>query len=986
MCLLKCSIFWRILDLLLIFSIMPVVGYSQWVDPEDGVVVEPTAAMSKFVRYGNTPVSLYTGSIDVSIPIYTYEDYEFNIPISLKYVFSGQKTNDPTGSVGLGWVLNAGGCITRQINNLPDEAMMKGDNSVYGFYDMYRYGWSVPNIQSSTYQLWDTSGYFYPMGRENVEAEPDIFSFNFMGHSGKFMFWGNNQIVVFETSSPKGNYIIEPTVAYERITGITIKTKDGYTYKFDGSENLNTANDISSYDYKAGTWLEKYNEPQVMWPLVSVSAPSGRTLTLEYEKPDEYVDNARPMSYLIEDKINPENPDRELKWAHFACLNEQKQKSLYLRKITLSDIFSIDFNYSAMRIRESCYDRYRNLKKMITERLLKSVIVNNLSTHTSLKTINFDYNEGRPNPVAFLSEVRISDIGSYDFNYWNEAEDNQTPYKGTFGVDHWGYNNGRVQNRCDDYFPRTSLVDNKETVTTAQRDPDFKHSLCGALRSIVYPSHGKTEFIYEPNDYSAAVIKSGLNSGKPYLDFYRRNMIAGGIRIKQIIDYDYNFQGGVWEDTLRIRTYSYVDLFGKSSGILLRSPRYRTSQIQSTTTPDPYPVEQRFIAAADILECIDTDHHIEYTSVTETYRDGSYCRYNYTNYNDHDDRLVFDYRSPTTDWAPGGIVVNDPQPFFYMRPGSRKASRGKLQSKILCCAKSTPDSADVPSYMEVYDYNTILNGYWRIRLTRYYWYQQDVITESCLMNSCRKYNYFDDGKCLAMTTEYHYDYRTDYITGLKIYDKSGKCTKQNIAYASGSYVADSPFPANIHTQVLMPGEREYKTSEIKKYEYFGIKVTPTLEIPRLTNVWTTCLDKPKTYPSDTNQENDLILERTLVPSVSRFNQIADRAGNVTSYLYGGNGCNLLAVVQNVAYYDVLSILGNPYYLDDYRLTIAQEAALRNIPKAMVTTYSYLPLIGLASVTDPSGNTQTYSYDDCRRLSEIYSNDHIEKEFKYQIYN
>ena len=207
----------RIILLPLILGIVPISGYSQWVDPANGVVVEPSASMSQFMRYGNTPVSLYTGSIDVSVPVYAYEDHEFNVPISLKYAFSGQKPNDPAGSVGLGWVLNAGGCITRQINHLPDEAMATGNDNVYGFYEMCRNGWSVPSIISSTYPFWNTSDYFYPMGRENVEAEPDIFSFNFMGHSGKFIFWGENKIVVFETSGPKGNYIVEPTVALSLI-------------------------------------------------------------------------------------------------------------------------------------------------------------------------------------------------------------------------------------------------------------------------------------------------------------------------------------------------------------------------------------------------------------------------------------------------------------------------------------------------------------------------------------------------------------------------------------------------------------------------------------------------------------------------------------------------------------------------------------------------------------------------------------------------
>ncbi|MEE0849172.1 MAG: hypothetical protein U0M63_05830 [Alistipes onderdonkii] len=984
----------RIILLPLILGIVPISGYSQWVDPANGVVVEPSASMSQFMRYGNTPVSLYTGSIDVSVPVYAYEDHEFNVPISLKYAFSGQKPNDPAGSVGLGWVLNAGGCITRQINHLPDEAMATGNDNVYGFYEMCRNGWSVPNIISSTYPFWNTSDYFYPMGRENVEAEPDIFSFNFMGHSGKFIFWGENKIVVFETSGPKGNYIVEPTVAYAKITGFTIKTKDGYTYNFGGNENLNTANDITSYNYKFGTWLNKYNGPQVMWPLVSVTSPSGRKLTLEYDKPDEYVVTARPTSYLIDDEGNAGNPEKELKWVHFACLSEQTQKSLYLKRISLPSIFSVDFNYSGIRNRESYYDRQgTSLTKMTTERLLESIVVKDLSNNTVVRTVSLGHTEGRPNPVPVLTNVHISDIGYYSFNYWNKDDNSManywTPYKGTLGIDHWGYSNGADNRGYLSYFPTSSLDNNKETITSTQRNPNFKYALCGALQEIYYPTGGKTEFIYEPNDYSAALIKSGLQYGEPYLENYESNKTAGGIRIKQIIDCNYDPQKGRWTDTVRIRTYKYKGADGKSSGVLLRSPRYRSTQVPKTAIPNTYSIQRNFMGASDMLECIDTDYHIEYKTATETYRDGSYCEYDYSNYTMGScaDRPIFNFKTATSQWAPGGIVVNDPYRYFYMRPGSRKAARGKLLSKTVYQAKAKPTDADVPSYMEIYNYNTIVSSCWRIRMTRYYWYQQEIITESCLMNSSSKVNFFGDGSSMSINTDYKYDYNTDYVKEIKTYDATGKYTKQTIDYASGvGYVAGSPFPEKVHTQVMMPGETEYKTVEVKKYEYFGLKVTPTLVIPRLIKLWMTHLDTPKTYSSAVEQENDLILEQTFVPGASRFNQITGRDGTVTTYLYGSNGCNLLAVVRNVSYNDVSAALGNFATLNNYSLTTAQETALRNMPGAVVTTYSYTPLTGLASVTDPSGSKQTYAYDTFRRLAKIYTGGNLEQEFKYQLFN
>lgn len=43
------------------------------------------------------------------------------IPISMTYLGSGVRPDQHPGWVGLGWNLNAGGCISRIVNGLPDE-------------------------------------------------------------------------------------------------------------------------------------------------------------------------------------------------------------------------------------------------------------------------------------------------------------------------------------------------------------------------------------------------------------------------------------------------------------------------------------------------------------------------------------------------------------------------------------------------------------------------------------------------------------------------------------------------------------------------------------------------------------------------------------------------------------------------------------------------------------------------------------------------
>jgi YD repeat-containing protein len=49
-------------------------------------------------------------------------------------------------------------------------------------------------------------------------------------------------------------------------------------------------------------------------------------------------------------------------------------------------------------------------------------------------------------------------------------------------------------------------------------------------------------------------------------------------------------------------------------------------------------------------------------------------------------------------------------------------------------------------------------------------------------------------------------------------------------------------------------------------------------------------------------------------------------------------------------------------------------ALRNaLADKMVTTYTYLPLIGVSTITDAKGDKMTYMYDAFRRLDHVKDN-------------
>jgi len=66
-------------------------------------------------KFGDVPVSLYTGTPDISIPIYKITERNVELDINLQYDAKGVRVEDVPGWVGQNWSLNAGGVITRTV-------------------------------------------------------------------------------------------------------------------------------------------------------------------------------------------------------------------------------------------------------------------------------------------------------------------------------------------------------------------------------------------------------------------------------------------------------------------------------------------------------------------------------------------------------------------------------------------------------------------------------------------------------------------------------------------------------------------------------------------------------------------------------------------------------------------------------------------------------------------------------------------------------
>lgn len=130
-------------------------------------------------------------------------------------------------------------------------------------------------------------------------------------------------------------------------------------------------------------------------------------------------------------------------------------------------------------------------------------------------------------------------------------------------------------------------------------------------------------------------------------------------------------------------------------------------------------------------------------------------------------------------------------------------------------------------------------------------------------------------------------------------------------------------------------------------------------------------------------------------------QYTTKAGISTTIIWGYNQTRPIAKIEGVTYAQVQSLISSIVNASN---TDAAAAVPNNdetsflsvlkdfrdsLPNYQVTTYTYDPLIGVRSITPPSGIREVYLYDDAKRLKEIRENNqtgNLLKEFKYNYKN
>lgn len=483
----------------------------------------PQVAMMN--RYGTYPVDLTNGLVDVSVPLYTIKMATLSLPLQLKFHASGLKSSEREGLLGVRWVLDSGGFISRIIRGYPDMGERSFNRKVSNpeytpdFYDLY--GTTGPQSVYNSYNNsaflsgFSYNGITYRAGKYQ-DTEHDIFSYCLpSGRNGKF---------IWKATGDNDNIWKGYPMPYEPIevapTGIT--DENGVVYKFGerGYVDKDKDNNI------------------VTWHLTSIISQNKMdTILIDYircgdvttirEKTITITDNASYYQYTIPtDGANACNTEPKV-W----FLAEQLLGGYYKENIEGHDTANdIPYCISAIRARSGGHlvcklDLNYEQAGLGRNIYLKEIIVRNLENEI-VRTILFDVKRNK-NGTGFLNKLALGGNKQdakeiYTFDYYNWEVMPRCGEELSYNSDWWGYyssGGGWVHSGAlKIYLPDQTLIN--KTIGAGDKEPRFSSMVMGMIKSICYPTGGKTTFEYE---------------GNSWFDIYQKKQVTyGGLRIKNM--------------------------------------------------------------------------------------------------------------------------------------------------------------------------------------------------------------------------------------------------------------------------------------------------------------------------------------------------------------------------------------------------------------------------------------------------------------------
>jgi YD repeat-containing protein len=423
-------------------------------------VIPPSPTAYELGKYGQIPIGYFTGTPNVSVPVYNYQAGMLSVPISLSYNSNGIKVDQLASHVGLGWSMGVGGVITRIVRDLPDEI---GYNN-FPTRRMYPTG-----IEEYTY--------FREGTEAEIDSEPDIFMYNFMGMSGKFMFDNNKQILMMPCAEIR---IEQFKISGTNDMGFRFYSGDGVIYEFIVTEKTLASSHQRSLDYRIIT----------SWYLSKIIHPLGDEIEFVYSSESyEYINSVSQMHYRSLMGIVPSCSGDETKCQSYNEVKTMENHSdIQGKRISIIQSNNslngkVKFNYDITHPEIPGYE------------LVTGIVVLDADSQT-IEDISLDYLLTN-NKRVFLEKLTYSDITKSYILEYNHPDG--LCKRLSLSQDYWGYYNGKSNNYL---LPKINdHVFFIDSPYAGDRELDHSFAQKGMLKKITFPTKGTSEFVYEPNSY-----------------------------------------------------------------------------------------------------------------------------------------------------------------------------------------------------------------------------------------------------------------------------------------------------------------------------------------------------------------------------------------------------------------------------------------------------------------------------------------------------
>ncbi|GHT24931.1 hypothetical protein AGMMS4957_18830 [Bacteroidia bacterium] len=941
----------------------------------------PSSPQSRvFEKYVNHEINEYSGVPEIVIPLYEIEMKGLKIPVTLTYDASGIKYKQYDGEIGAGWSLNIGGYrVSRTVYGKPDETVP--------FYNVDTFN-SVKNNdwQRDIYLAHMNLEYHQIVGAVNAhpnqnwicDGQYDQFTYNLPTTSGHFIITDRNArtVDIMEQNQDK-IYINQGNKPFYNMK-ITDSSGNNYFFSTTGQAEK--------------TMVGNQGE-ETAWVMNKLVSAVNDSICFSYKA--IIVRSEIEHSFTIRDAwynlfFNTQNNEAEITFNNGVPNGAGRNfNGYYVDEITTAkEIIKI----------------YRYQSEGFKDKIEKITVTNKFSNQV-IKTILFK-NSQTIIPHRLLDAIEI--IGSdtsappqkYQFSYytWNGYTDSSVY------PDQWGYYNfdgGNFSSSMPILHSELGNIQYERTpdqwylLSTIQPPywrPRIQNNLFQnyfSLKKVTYPTGGYSEYEYEPNRFSQG---QGLGWRVKKIT----STATDSPKITTIFKYGNNEDGigNVNFSTL----WDFLGFFVNRS-IYLSREYYSAAYLPSgITAPGDiiYAIIKHFSQNPTAAEVLSSK--VYYNHVAKYEYDGNQNKYN--------GKTVSIYDMPISYYHMGYQTT----PSFcnnsagFSNTGDLEIRRYYPVSHPVIKEKLYYDGSGNKQKHDLFEYTTKTKIYEGLKAKQFIFYGEEA-AGTPIGTIPAAYNFTN---FLFSSMEY-------YIEATPQFPLSHKSIQYiwqgNVLEGSLTFIENYEY--NTKNQLVKTTQtNSLSGSLIKNYTYphdfvsgsniYADMVTQNMIAPVIEQVSThnnNEIGRIRTdYFKDPVKTNGFILPGKVQTSASGINNLRtdiiydlyDTNGNIrqittidgisTVYLWSYKGQYPIAEIKDATYSDVeqaakivfsVANMDALASMEKPNETKLKDGSLQKaLPNAMVTTYTYKPLVGIETITDPRGVTVTYEYDTFGRLKTI----------------